>query len=165
MVGTMRPSKDETWLDVARLIAKRSTCIRRKVGCVLVDSGGYVVATGFNGVSSGMPHCNEPLVTKSEYRYPFACAGARSASGQNLDGCHAIHAEQNALIQADWRSIDTCYVTCSPCIQCVKMLMNTYCSRIVFIDEYTHEMAKTLWLNSLPSRRWEQISRPSLPPL
>jgi len=157
----MRPSKDETWLDVAQLIARRSTCIRRQVGCVLVDSGGYVVATGFNGVPSGLHHCNE---TMGSAEFPFACPGAGSASGQNLDGCHAIHAEQNALIQADWRSIDTCYVTCSPCIQCVKMLMNTYCWRIVFIEEYPHEMVKNLWLNSSPSRSWQQISRPSLLP-
>lgn len=87
--------------------------------------------------------------------YPHACAGVldargrrrRPRSGTALDACEAIHAEQNALLQCrDVFSIETCYVTVSPCVTCVKLLMNTACRRIVFAAPYAHDDAsRTLW--------------------
>lgn len=86
--------------------------------------------------------------------YPHSCAGAQSPSGTNLDGCQAIHAEQNALLQCkDIYDIHTCYTTASPCVTCVKLLMNTSCQRIVFAEEYPQPAAKELWL----SRRTAKI--------
>jgi dCMP deaminase len=144
-------------LKLALVTAQRSTCLRRRVGCVLLDVNGFVLSTGYNGVASGVDHCNEPRYSTAadgsmQLDYPYRCPGASSASGTNLDGCHAIHAEQNALIQVrDHTKIDACYVTHSPCIHCVKMLMNTWCSSIYFVHEYPHQEAKDLWLSS-----WEQ---------
>lgn len=162
----MRPSRDEWALKLALLTAQRATCCRRQVGCVLLNSRGHVLATGYNGVAAGLPHCNhaehvecatvgepEPKLVKT---FPHACAGAWSPSGTNLDACQAIHAEQNALLQCrDIYQIHTAYVTASPCVTCCKLLLNTSCERIVFVEEYPHSAAKELWEGA--GRLWEQL--------
>ena len=79
-----RPTADEYFMAMAMLVATRSTCIRRQVGCVLIDNNNNILATGYNGVVRGQPHCNEG----------HPCPGAYSASGKDLDLCYAIHAEQ-----------------------------------------------------------------------
>ena len=129
---------------MAGLLALRATCHRRGVGCVLVDEDGYVLATGYNGVASGMPHCSEG----------FKCEAASAPSGTNLDGCEAIHAEQNAIMRvADIRRVHTCYVTVSPCMTCTKLLLGTGCKRIKFQDEYPHAAAaRELWTRA--GRAW-----------
>ena len=162
-----RPDKDTYFLRMAQLVASRSTCLRRSVGCVLVNERGHVLATGYNGVAAGMPHCNDRIVTELLFdnapsspehtivEYPHACPGAQSPSGTNLDGCQAIHAEQNALLQCrDAFEIYTCYCTASPCLTCTKLLMNTSCKRIVFIEEYPHEEARILWQRKGPGQVW-----------
>lgn len=114
------------------------------MGCVLTNNKGHVIATGYNGVAMGMPHCiDEP------------CEGARFKSGEGLDKCEAIHAEQNALLQCKnvWE-IETAYITHSPCVHCVKMLMNTSCRRIIFVQEYPHPEAQRLWEQSSVGRVW-----------
>lgn len=156
----MRPSRDEWLMSVAKLTASRSTCLRRSVGCVMINKRGHIIATGYNGVASGMKHCNEAQIistSTSEHRqFPHACHGATSPSGTNLDGCHALHAEQNALLQCrDVYSIDTCFVTASPCMTCVKLLMNTSCQRIVFAEKYPHNEAEKLWTSI--GRVWQHI--------
>lgn len=152
----MRPSLDVWALKLASLTAQRTTCLRRAVGCVLLNSRGHVLATGYNGVATGLPHCNH-----SDQLYlpgfPHTCSGAHSPSGANLDGCLAIHAEQNALLQcSDVYKIHICYTTASPCLTCTKLLLNTSCERIVFVDEYPHSEAKDLWVGAC--RTWEQVS-------
>lgn len=165
-----RPSRDQLYMDMAKLVAQRTTCLRRAVGCVLTNTRGHVSATGYNGVAAGQPHCNEaseegrdykqfgsdPSVrcpTRFETVYHNACPGSDAPSGQSLDACQAIHAEQNALLQCrDVYDIETCYCTASPCMTCTKLLLNTSCKRIVFIDEYPHPEAKALWVGS--GREW-----------
>lgn len=151
----MRPSRDEWALKLALLTAQRTTCCRRAVGCVLLNARGHVLATGYNGVAAGLPHCNQ----HDPYHptgFPHACEGAKSPSGTNLDGCQAIHAEQNAMLQCkDVYSIHTCYVTASPCMTCVKLLLNTSCERVVYVEEYPHSAARDLWTGA--GRAWEQI--------
>ena len=153
----MRPSRDEWAVSLALLTASRATCLRRPVGCVLLNARGHMLATGYNGVAAGQPHCN----AYDEFHptgYPHACSSARAASGKDLDGCQAIHAEQNALLQCrDVYDIDTCYVTVSPCVTCTKLLLNTGCQRIVYLDEYPHSAAKDLWVGA--GRSWEQFVR------
>lgn len=153
-----RPTRDEWGLQLAQVTASRSTCLRRSVGCVLVDKRGHILATGYNGVAAGQKHCNEsgPLYPFRETDYPHACPGAQSPSGTNLDGCQAIHAEQNALLQCRnvWE-IDTCYTTTAPCMTCVKLLLNTSCQRIVFKEDYPHSEARVLWENA--GRIWLQL--------
>ena len=143
----MRPDHDTYFIRMATLVATRATCLRRAVGAVLVNSRRHVLATGYNGVAAGRPHCNqhdpyEPV------GYPHACQGATAPSGQKLDECEAIHAEQNALLQCrDVFDIDTCYVTVSPCIHCTKLLLNTSCRRIVAASIYD-QRAASLWTDS-----------------
>ena len=149
----MRPSRDEWALKLALLTAQRSTCLRRAVGAVLLNERGHVLATGYNGVAAGQFHCNDhdPYYDTG---YPHACSSIHASSGTDLDGCQAIHAEQNALLQCrDVYSIHTCYVTVSPCMTCTKLLLNTSCQRIVFLHEYPHQAAQ-LWINS--GREWFQ---------
>ena len=149
----MRPNLDQWAMSLVNETAKRSTCCRRQVGCVLLNKRGHVIATGYNGVASGLPHCNEIAYgTLQNAYYPHACPGANSPSGTNLDGCQAIHAEQNALLQCrDVYEIHACYVSASPCMTCTKLLLNTSCKVIIFGEDYPHE-SKELWEKS--GRRW-----------
>jgi dCMP deaminase len=163
----MRTSRDRLYLDIAARFAEQSTCVRRKVGCVLVDLNGDILGHGFNGVASGRDHCNEvkarqpigsgrdlpDVSTKPEYYMPFKCEGAGSPSGQNLDACQALHAEQNAILRLkNYREVHTAYCTASPCVSCVKLFLGTPCQRIVFLEEYTHPAAKTYWEHA--GRKW-----------
>jgi dCMP deaminase len=161
----MRPSKDEVWLNICKELARQTTCVRKGVGCVLLDANGYVLSTGYNGVASGLPHCNHSIkdlyarldengnVKLSGLTYPYACEGAKYDNGEGLGKCQAIHAEQNALLQCpDIMKIHTCYTTSSPCNeQCIKLLLNTSCQRIVFLEEYS-KSGKEAWLAA--GREW-----------
>jgi len=153
-----RPTRDEWAMELALVTSRRATCLRRQVGCVLLNARGHVLATGYNGVAAGLPHCNDvDTETFGPDSHPWACSGANSPSGTNLDGCQAIHAEQNALLQCkDVYAIDACYVTASPCMTCVKLLLNTSCQTIIFAEEYPHSAAKELWINS--GHVWKQMN-------
>lgn len=166
-----RPARDEWAMSLALVTARRATCLRRSVGCVLLNVFGHVMATGYNGVAAGQPHCNEVqghvihgmgigvrgLLTTP--RHPHACPGSDAPSGTQLDTCQAIHAEQNALLQCrDVHQIHTCYCTTSPCVTCVKLLLNTSCQRIVFVDEYPHKEAQALWRSA--GRAWDLLEVP-----
>lgn len=131
-----RISVDEYYIKMARLVSLRGACVRRQVGCVLVDSRNHVLATGYNGRARGIANCLES-----------PCAGSSMASGTGLESCEAIHAEANALLQCGdvWR-IQTAYCTTAPCRECVKLLQNTSCERIVFSDDYPHsEESRDRW--------------------
>ena len=141
----MRMQIDEYFLSMAQLVAKRSTCARRSVGCVLVDIRNHVIATGYNGVPSGFPHCIDN-----------PCEGAYAKSGESLLECQAIHAEMNALIQCnDAYSIDTVYCTTSPCHYCVRHLLNTSAKRIVSLEEDPHPKARCDWTKM--GRVWDKF--------
>jgi dCMP deaminase len=152
---TNRISKDEIYLTNALSTARRATCIRRQVGCILVDRHGDEISSGFNGPPRGFAHCTD-----------HPCPGATAARGTGLEACEAIHAEQNALLQCrDVYSIDTVYCTDSPCVTCTKLLLNTSAVRIVYLREYPHPVSRELWtrypmkLHGAPvSRTWEQFS-------
>ena len=116
----MRLNIDEYFLNMARLAALRSTCVRRQVGCILVDTDNHVVATGYNGVPKGFVHClDQP------------CNGANAPSGTRLNECKAVHAEMNALLQLKSTDELTAYLTVTPCFNCSKILANSNVKRIV----------------------------------
>jgi dCMP deaminase len=144
----MRITKQDYFMLMAQVISMRATCARRSVGCVLVDWRDHVIATGYNGVPSGMPHC----ISKP-------CPGATAPSGTGLDLCEAIHAEQNALLQCkDTNLIKACYCTTLPCIHCIKLLMNTSCQFIFFLELYSN--SKEIidrWNKSSLEREVEQL--------
>lgn len=145
-----RPNIDEYFLQMAKLISTRATCLRRSVGCILVDKLNHVLSTGYNGVARGLPHCNEPteiFLDGTPRIYGNACSGATAPSGTKLDECGAIHAEQNALLQCkNVQEIVTAYITITPCIHCVKLLMNTSCIRLVVPPGAPYDpLAMDLW--------------------
>jgi dCMP deaminase len=154
-----RPTRDQWAMNIAKITATRTSCCRRAVGCVLTNSRGHLLSTGYNGVAAGMPHCNEVVVNSTGGETtPWACPGAHSPSGTNLDGCHALHAEQNALLQCrDVYQIETAYVTTAPCMTCTKLLLNTSCKEIMYVDDYPQAAeSKKLWESA--SRVWRHYS-------
>lgn len=165
-MNTTRMAKEDWAMGLAKLTSARSTCLRRAVGCVLLSARGHVLATGYNGVASGMPHCNErtgarvdpPFDIKSVVTiYGHACPGHAAPSGQNLDACQAIHAEQNALLQCrDVSLVHAAYITVSPCMTCAKLLLNTGCQHIFYWEAYVNQDARTLWESA--GRSWTQLA-------
>ena len=130
-----RPSWDEYFLEMAYLVAKRSTCLRRSVGAVLVKDK-RILATGYNGAPSGLKHCGEVGCLRLQLKVP---------SGQRHELCRALHAEQNALIQSSLHGISvkdsTLYTTTQPCMICAKMLINAGIKEIVIAEGYPDKMA------------------------
>ena len=128
-----RIDTDKYFLEIASTVAKRSTCMRRAVGCILVDSQTHIVATGYNGVPTKFTHCLDS-----------PCEGAFSLSGTDLDLCNALHAEVNAFLQLRSDDVLTAYLTVSPCFSCAKMLANSNVKRLVAAELYVHEQAINL---------------------
>ena len=136
--GRSRPSWDDYFLQIARVVATRSTCLRRQVGAALVLDR-QILATGYNGAPAGLPHCGEVGCLRDELKVP---------SGERHELCRALHAEMNALIQAAKHGVKirgaTLYVTDSPCSLCAKMLINGGIVRIVAVGEYPDTMAREM---------------------
>ena len=133
-----RPTWDEYFMDIARLVASRSTCLRRQVGAVMVKDKN-ILATGYNGTPSGVRHCSEVGCLRQQLNVP---------SGERHELCRGLHAEQNAIIQAAKHGVNidgaTLYCTHSPCIICSKMLINSGVKRIVCCDGYPDPLAKAM---------------------
>lgn len=170
----MRPDKDNYFMTLAWAASRRSTCVRRAVGCVLVNGLGHIVGTGYNGRPRGFDHCNhigdgtEPYL--QDPQYPFACYGAFDPPGSKPETCDAVHAEQNALLQCyDTLWVRTAYVTVSPCVPCTKILLNSGCQRIVFVRESSDSgRAGELWTRNNSAiggggalRTWCQVDVPN----
>lgn len=138
MTSYGRPDWDEYFLRLAELAATRSTCLRRQVGAVLV-SGRRVLATGYNGAPRGLPHCLEVGCLREKLQIP---------SGQRHEICRAIHAEQNAILQAAQYGVAvkaaTLYCTNQPCAICAKLILNLDVSRLVLRDSYPDQLAESL---------------------
>jgi dCMP deaminase len=130
-----RPSWDEYFIEMARLVAKRSTCLRRKVGAVLVKDK-RILATGYNGAPRGLKHCIDIGCMRQKLKVP---------SGERHELCRALHAEQNALIQASLHGISlkgsSLYATNQPCVICAKMLINAGIEEIIIADGYPDRLA------------------------
>lgn len=123
---TSRDTKNQYFLKIAELVSSRATCPRRAVGCVTTNTYGHILSTGYNGVPSEYIHCID-----------HPCGGENNKTGEGLDSCMATHAEQNALLQCrDVMTIDTIYVTTSPCITCAKLIANTSCRTVIYSEEY-----------------------------
>ncbi len=131
-----RPSWDEYFLELARLVAKRSTCLRRHVGAVLVKDK-KILTTGYNGAPSGVRHCTDIGCLREKMKIP---------SGERHELCRGLHAEQNVLLQAALHGTSTkgstLYVTNQPCMICAKMLINAGIKEIIIADGYPDKLAK-----------------------
>jgi dCMP deaminase len=130
-----RPGWDEYFMEITRLVAKRSTCLRRQVGAVLVKDKN-ILATGYNGAPSGVAHCLDVGCLREKLNIP---------SGERHELCRGLHAEQNAIIQAakHGTNIDDSilYCTTMPCIICSKMVINAGIRRIVYQEGYCDQLA------------------------
>lgn len=133
-----RPSWDEYFLDIAKLVASRSTCLRRQVGAVFVRDK-RVLTTGYNGAPGGLKHCEEVGCIRDQEGVP---------SGERHELCRGIHAEQNAMLQAAQFGISLSdsilYCTTQPCVLCAKMLINTGVGRMVVQTGYPDELSRQM---------------------
>lgn len=131
-----RPSWDEYFLNIAKLVSTRSTCLRRQVGAVVVKNK-QILATGYNGAPTGITHCDKVGCIRKELNVP---------SGQRHELCRALHAEQNAFLQAARHGVclegGALYITVQPCSICAKMIINAGIKKIVIEGEYPDEMAR-----------------------
>lgn len=143
-----RPSWEEYFMDIARLVARRSTCLRRQVGAVVVKEKN-ILATGYNGTPSGIVHCEEVGCLRQQLGVP---------SGERHELCRGLHAEQNAIIQAAKHGINIggaiLFSTHSPCLICTKMIINAGVQRIVYLEGYPDamslEMLREAGIEALP---------------
>jgi dCMP deaminase len=124
-----RISKDEYFMNIAIEVSRRSTCTRRQIGAIIVSEHGEIKSTGYNGNPRGLPHCEEMGCIRDKLEIP---------SGTRLETCTAVHAEQNALIQAGTNARNsTLYSTIVPCPICARMIMNAQVARVVYIGDYS----------------------------
>lgn len=124
-----RIGKDHYFMNIAIEVSRRSTCTRRQIGAIVVSDVGEIKSSGYNGNPRGLPHCEEIGCIRDKLGI---------ASGTRLETCTAVHAEQNALIQAGTNSRgSTLYSTIVPCPICARMLLNAQVARVVYIDDYS----------------------------
>jgi len=124
---------DTTYISLAQVLSLRSTCLDKQVGCIITNKSNEIIASGYNGAPRGVEHCIDiGHCIKDESDNPAKCPSA--------------HAEQNALLQCRVpEQIHTVYLTLSPCISCIRILMNTSRARIVFLTEHKHIEPQEMW--------------------
>lgn len=133
-----RPDWHEYFMSICDLVATRSTCIRRRVGAVLVKDK-RILSTGYNGAPSGLKHCLETGCLREAMNIP---------SGTRHELCRALHAEQNCLIQAAYHGVSVAgaslYCTNLPCVICTKMLINAGIKKIYYRDGYPDDLSMAM---------------------
>jgi dCMP deaminase len=127
-----RISKNEYFMEIASVVSKRSTCIKRKVGAVLVKDS-HILSTGYNGAPSGLKHCT-----------PETCVRKNLRSGEKPELCRGVHAEINCIIQAaihgtSIKGDTTLYSTHFPCMSCFKMIINAKINELIYKEGYNME--------------------------
>jgi len=135
----MRESWDLYFMRIAFLVRERSTCVHRKVGALIVKDN-RILATGYNQPPSGFPHCDVIGCIRDDLGIP---------SGSNQEICYALHAEQNAIVQAAKFGISTdgatMYVTHKPCSLCARLIINAGICRVVYSLDYPDPLADFLF--------------------
>lgn len=134
-----RPDWDNYFMQIATVVATRSTCSRRQVGALLVQNK-RILSTGYNGAPSGLSHCLEVGCLREKLQVP---------SGERHELCRGLHAEQNAIIQAAVHGVAikdaVLYCTHYPCSLCAKMLVNAGVKSLVLASNYPDDLAKELF--------------------
>lgn len=135
-----RPSKDEYYIAIAEIASIRSTCLSRKVGCVIVKDDNPI-SFGFNGPARKMEHCGDVGGCKRRAMPDYK-------SGAYLNICPASHAEQNAVAFAARHGValmgSTAYVTTFPCKDCMNSLVNAGIARIVYDADYDAGLSREI---------------------
>ncbi|MGI6329397.1 MAG: deoxycytidylate deaminase [Bacilli bacterium] len=143
-----RPNWDQYFMKMAHLVSTRSTCLRRKVGAVIVKDK-QILATGYNGAPKGCTHCEEIGCLREKLNVP---------SGERHEICRGVHAEQNAIIQAAYFGSEIngaiIYSTVTPCIICAKMIVNAGIKEVCIEGDYPDEMSLEIFKEAkIPIRR------------
>jgi dCMP deaminase len=130
-----RPDWDSYFMEIAHIVAKRSTCKRRNVGALIVKNK-RILATGYNGAPTGLRHCMEVGCLRELMKVP---------PGERHELCRGLHAEQNAIIQAAYHgvTINGAYLYCThlPCSICIKMLINAGIEKVFYLDGYPDDLS------------------------
>ncbi len=133
-----RPDWDTYFMDITRLVAKRSTCVRRAVGALIVRDK-RILSTGYNGAPSGIRHCGDVGCLRKKMNVK---------SGERHELCRGIHAEQNAIIQAAYHGVSirdgALYCTNLPCVICAKMIINAGLARIYYESGYADALSQDM---------------------
>ena len=128
--NTQRPDWDEYFMNIARVVALRGNCIKRKIAAVIVKDH-RIISTGYNGTPRGITNCNEGGCPRCNHF---------GASGEKLDECICSHAEENSIVQAAYHGVSikgsTIYTTYSPCLMCTKMIINSGISEVIYNKAY-----------------------------
>ena len=127
-----RISKDEYFMKIAEVVSQRSTCVKRKVGAVLIKDS-HIISTGYNGSPPGFKHCT-----------PESCVRKNLKSGEKPELCRGVHAEINCIIQAaihgtSIKGETTLYSTTFPCMSCLKLIINAGIKKVVYKEGYNME--------------------------
>lgn len=134
-----RPDWDEYFMSIARLVATRSTCIRRQVGAIIVKDK-RILSTGYNGTPAGISHCRDSGCRREKLKVP---------SGERHELCRGLHAEQNAIIQSALHGVPVnggmIYCTHEPCSVCAKMLINAGIREIRAAGKYPDPLAREMF--------------------
>lgn len=135
MKNKERPTWDEYFMQMAQVVAGRSTCLRRQVGAVIVKDK-QILSTGYNGSPSGLTHCVQAGCLRQKLGIP---------SGERTEICRAVHAEQNALVQAAKHGVAISgadiYTTLQPCVLCTKLIINAGIKRVFYANTYPDKLA------------------------
>lgn len=138
-----RPDWDSYFMEIASIVSKRSTCLRRHVGALIVKDK-RILATGYNGAPTGLKHCMDLSCLRETMNI---------APGERHELCRGLHAEQNAIIQAAYHGVSISgahlYCTHLPCSICIKMLINAGITEIFYLDGYPDDLAEKL-MNEAP---------------
>jgi dCMP deaminase len=134
-----RPAWPEYFMAITQMVAKRSTCLRREVGAILVKDK-RILATGYNGAPAGLKHCEEVGCLRENTSVP---------SGTRHELCRGLHAEQNVIIQAAYHGIaingSTLYCTNKPCVICSKMIINAGIREILYGEGYDDPLSDQMF--------------------
>jgi dCMP deaminase len=134
-----RPTWDEYFASITRQVATRSTCLRRKVGAIIVKEK-RILTTGYNGAPRGVRNCLEIGKCLREQR--------GIPSGERHEICRGLHAEQNAILQASYYGVQikdsVIYTTNQPCVMCAKMIINSGIKKIYYFEDYPDPLAVEL---------------------
>ena len=150
-----RPSWDDYFMEITQLVKSRSTCIRRKVGSVLVKDK-HILTTGYNGAPKGVTHCIKSGCLREKMSIP---------AGQRHEICRGLHAEQNAIIQAAAHGVNISgadlYSTTLPCLICAKMIINAGICRVFYGEGYPDQLAESFFHEAgIPLTKVSSVTEP-----
>lgn len=152
-----RPTLDDYFMEIAKVVSKRSTCLRHKNGAVLVRNK-HIISTGYNGAPSGIFHCSDVGCLREKNMIP---------SGERHELCRGAHAEANAIVQAALNGTSTAsstmYSTHRPCSFCAKLMINAKIREVVYIYPYSDKLALDLLKSAgVKMRKYEVAPSESL---